>query len=226
MYFDIYYLILVVPAFLFSLLAQFLVQNQFNKYSKIGNRNQWTGADVARMILDQNGLYEVKVEQQSGHLTDHYDPRSKVVRLSQSVYGSRSLAALGVAAHETGHAIQDKVRYTPLVLRSSLYPVAGFGSQFGPWIAIAGIFFSSGLLTNLGLLFFGIAVVFYLVTLPVEFNASNRAKKILQEERILAADEMGAVRGVLGAAAMTYVAAAAVAIASFLRLFLISRNRD
>lgn len=223
---DIYYFILVVPAFLLSLWAQAKVKSTFSKYSKVGNKEGLTGADVARRILDNNGLYDVQVLSISGHLTDHYDPKSRVVRLSEPVYSSQSLSAVGVAAHETGHAIQHQQHYLPLNLRSLLYPVANIGSSFGPTMAIIGIIFSFKLLTQVGIILFGLAVLFYIVTLPVEINASTRAIGILQRDRILASDELGAAKRVLTAAAMTYIAAAAVAIANLLRLVLLSRNRD
>jgi uncharacterized protein len=224
-YFDQYYIMLVLPAFIFSLYAQFKVKGTFNKYRTYANRRGYTGADVAREILNRNGLHDVTVQQAPGELTDHYDPRTRVVRLSQVVYGSKSLAAIGVAAHETGHAIQHKVGYAPLALRSYLVPVAGIGSSFGPTMAIIGLIFRSPMLLYGGIIIYTIAVVFYLVTLPVEFNASSRAVGILEGAGILAADEIQPVRKVLSAAAMTYVASAAVAIASLLRLILLANGR-
>jgi uncharacterized protein len=224
-YFDQYYIMLVLPAFIFSLYAQFKVKGTFNKYRTYANRRGYTGADVAREILNRNGLHDVAVQQAPGELTDHYDPRTRVVRLSQVVYGSKSLAAIGVAAHETGHAIQHKVGYAPLALRSYLVPVAGIGSSFGPTMAIIGLIFRSPMLLYGGIIIYTIAVVFYLVTLPVEFNASSRAVGILEGAGILAADEIQPVRKVLSAAAMTYVASAAVAIASLLRLILLANGR-
>ena len=223
--FDRYYIMLVIPAFLFALYAQFKVKGTFNKYRQYSNWRGLTGADVAREILRLNGLYDVAVEPTYGELTDHYDPRTKVVRLSQAVYGSTSVAAIGVAAHETGHAIQHKVGYAPLVLRSSLVPVAGIGSSIGPYMAVLGLVFGSELLTNLGIILFTLAVAFYIVTLPVEFNASSRAIKVLESTGILTYDEMGPVKKVLSAAAMTYVASAAVAMANLLRLILLANNR-
>lgn len=226
---DKYYIMLVLPAFIFSLYAQFKVKGTFNKYRRYANKRGLTGADIAREILDRNGLYDVSVQRVAGELTDHYDPRTRVLRLSEAVYESTSVAALGVAAHETGHAIQHKVRYAPLGLRSSLVPVAGIGSSLGPYMAIFGIFFGSELLTNAGIVLFTIAVAFYLVTLPVEFNASSRAVKILEGTGMLSFDEIRPVKKVLSAAAMTYVASAAVAMASLLRLILLAggrRNND
>ncbi|MCX8129008.1 MAG: zinc metallopeptidase [Clostridia bacterium] len=222
------YIILVIPAFLFSLYAQFKVKSTFNKYRRIGNTRGLTGADIARSLLDRNGLYHVAVEPVRGELTDHYDPRTKVVRLSETVYSSTSVAAIGVAAHETGHAIQHKLGYGPLALRSTLVPAAGIGSSIGPTLAVVGLVFGSDLMLYGGIILFTIAVAFYLVTLPVEFNASTRAIKSLETTGLLSIGEIGPARKVLNAAAMTYVASAAVAIASLLRLVLLanSRSRD
>lgn len=219
------YIILVIPAFLFALYAQFKVKSTFNRYRKVINRRGFTGADVARTILDRNGLHDVAVEPIRGELTDHYDPRTRAVRLSETVYSSASVAALGVAAHETGHAIQHKVGYAPLALRSSLVPVAGIGSSFGPYMAIFGLIFRIDALVSIGIILYTVAVAFYLVTLPVEFNASSRAIRTLESAGILTADEVAPAKRVLSAAAMTYVASAAVAIASLLRLVLLAGGR-
>lgn len=221
------YFILVIPAFLFSLYAQFSVKSTFNKYRKVTNKRGLTGYDIARYILDKNGLGDISVERVAGDLTDHYDPRKKVVRLSETVYSSTSVAAIGVAAHETGHAIQHDTDYVPLKMRSNLVPVAGIGSSIGPYLAIFGIIFRADILVQIGLILFTLAVVFYLVTLPVEFNASSRAIRIIEESGVLTSDEIGPAKKVLRAAAMTYVASAAVAIASLARLVLLSgRRRD
>ncbi|EPR11440.1 zinc metallopeptidase [Ruminiclostridium papyrosolvens] len=228
-YMDRYYLILVVPALIISMIAQIQVKSTFHKYSKIGNSKHMTGAEVARYLLQVNGIQDVEVTQVGGQLTDHYDPRKKVLRLSESTYASTSVAAIGVAAHETGHAIQHKVKYGPLVLRSTLVPVAGFGSSAGPYIAILGLFLGWPIIINVGLLLFFAAILFYLVTLPVEFNASKRAISVLGSTGILMSEELISAKKVLNAAAMTYVASALVAIASFLRLLLLAnqrRNRD
>ncbi len=227
-YFDIYYVILVLPAFLFALYAQFRVSGTFNKYKSYGNARGLTAAEVARQILNSNGLYDVQIEPVQGQLTDHYDPRVRVLRLSENVYSSRSVAAIGVAAHEAGHALQHKVGYAPLALRSSLVPVAGIGSSVGPYMAIFGLFFNWPLLFKLGIVLFTVAVAFYLVTLPVEFNASSRAVRILESSGMLSWSEIKPVQKVLRAAAMTYVASAAVAMANLIRLILLanSRNRD
>lgn len=222
---DRYYIMLVLPAFLFALYAQFKVKNTFDRYRRVLNRRGMTGADIARAILDRNGLHDVMVQATRGELTDHYDPRTRVVRLSESVYSSTSVAAIGVAAHETGHAIQHKVRYAPLALRSSLVPIAGIGSSIGPYMAIFGLMFGSDILINAGLILFTMAVAFYLVTLPVEFNASSRAVRILESTGLLSGEEIKPVKRVLGAAAMTYVASAAVAMANLLRLILLAGGR-
>ncbi|GAE86844.1 zinc metallopeptidase [Acetivibrio straminisolvens] len=223
---DQYYLIFVLPALLFSLFAQFKVKSTFNKYSRVRNTSGMTGADIARLILERNGLSDVRVEMVAGKLTDHYDPRTKVVRLSQSVYSSNSVAAIGVAAHETGHAIQHSEQYGPLVLRSTLVPVANIGSNLGFPLAIAGLFFGLPFLVNLGIIFFSLAVAFYLVTLPVEFNASSRAIRTIEDTGVLNYDEIDPAKKVLSAAAMTYVAAAAVAVGNLLRLIMLTKRRD
>ncbi|NLD45688.1 MAG: zinc metallopeptidase [Clostridiaceae bacterium] len=223
--FDIYYLVLVVPALLLSLYAQTRVKSTYAKYSRIANKKGLTGAEIAKAILERNGLYDVRIEPVAGELTDHYDPRTKVVRLSQGVYGSNSVAAIGVAAHETGHAIQHGESYGPLVLRSTLVPVAGIGSSLGFPLAIAGIFLSFGPLVTVGILLYTVAVLFYVITLPVEFNASSRAIRTLEDTGILDYDEIDPAKKVLSAAAMTYVASAAVALANLLRLILLSNRR-
>jgi Zn-dependent membrane protease YugP len=184
-----------------------------------------TGTQAAAYLLKVNGIADVKLGRIKGDLTDHYDPTDKTLRLSDSTYNSTSIAAIGVAAHETGHAIQHAKKYFPLVFRRVLVPIANIGSSAGPWLAILGIVMSFPLLTDIGILLFAGAVLFYLVTLPVEFNASNRALKILKQNNVLSSDELKGVKKVLSAAAMTYVASALVAMANFLRLVLISRNR-
>lgn len=225
MYIDTYYLVLVVPTLLLSLWAQFKVKSTFAKYSKKTNGRGITGAQAAAYLLRANNIGDVKLERVSGSLTDHYDPGAKTLRLSEPVYGQPTIAAVGVAAHETGHAIQHATKYGPLVLRSTLVPVANIGSSAGPWLAILGIVMSWGILVNVGLLLFSCSVLFYLVTLPVEFNASNRAVAILSRTGTLTEEELKGVKKVLGAAAMTYVASALTAMANLLRLILISRNR-
>lgn len=225
MYFDSYYVIFVVPALLLSLIAQVAVKSTFAKYSKKMSERQITGTQAAGFLLRANGITDVELGRISGDLTDHYDPTKKVLRLSDSVYNSTSIAAIGVAAHETGHAIQHATKYGPLALRSFLVPVANIGSQAGPWLAILGIVMSLPLLAEIGILLFAGSVLFYLVTLPVEFNASNRALKILAKNNVLSKEELKGVKKVLSAAAMTYVASALVAIGNLLRLVFIARNR-
>ncbi|GHV72716.1 zinc metallopeptidase [Spirochaetia bacterium] len=225
MYVDYYYLILVVPTLILSIWAQIKVKSTFGKYSRIRNGRNMTGSDAAELLLRVNGIRDVVIEPVGGSLTDHYDPSSKVLRLSKPVYGQSSIAAIGVAAHETGHAIQHARSYGPLILRSTLVPVANIGSSFGPWLAVAGLAFSFSWLINLGIILFGVAVLFYVITLPVEFNASARALAILRDNKVLNPDELRGVRKVLSAAAMTYVASALTALMSFLRLILLSRNR-
>jgi len=223
--FDQYYIMLVIPAFIFSLFTQFKVKGTFSKYSNYLNSRGMTGAEMARYILRMNGITDVEVVPTGGSLTDHYDPRTKVVRLSETVFSSSSIAAVGVAAHETGHALQHYENYGPLALRSNLVPVANIGSSIGPYLAIFGLIFGSDLLLNAGLVLFTLAVAFYLITLPVEFNASSRAIAMLNSSQLYSDDEVRSVKKVLTAAALTYVASAAVAIANLLRLVLLANSR-
>jgi Zn-dependent membrane protease YugP len=225
LYFDKYYFILVMPTILLSLWAQIMVKSTFAKYSKIRCSRNITGQDAAALLMKLNNIRDVQIEAVGGSLTDHYDPSAKVLRLSQPVYGKTSIAAVGVAAHETGHAIQHAVSWGPLALRSGLVPVANIGSTFGPWLAMAGIFFSMPLLLNIGIILFGAAVLFYVITLPVEFNASARAIAILRDNHVLGEEELKGVKKVLVAAALTYVASALTALMSLLRLILLSRRR-
>jgi len=232
-YIDEYQLFLVAPAMLLSLLAQFKVKSTFAKYSKVPCSRKITGQSAAGLLLKVNNINDVKIEQTGGSLTDHYAPMTKTLRLSQPVYGSSSIAAVGVAAHETGHAIQHAVHWGPLVMRSTLVPVANIGSTLGPWLAILGIFFSSdparssvsSLLFTVGILLFSAAIFFYLITLPVEINASSRAIAILRSNNVLSEEELKGVKKVLTAAALTYVASAITAMMSLLRLILLSRRR-
>ncbi|MCL2835038.1 MAG: zinc metallopeptidase [Treponema sp.] len=225
MFFDYYYLVLVVPTLILSIIAQILVKSTFSKYSQIRCSKNITGRDAALLLMKSNAISDVAIEPVRGSLTDHYDPGAKKLRLSEPVYAQPSIAAVGVAAHETGHAIQHARGYGPLILRSTLVPVANLGSSLGPWLAIAGIFFSFPFLIDIGLVLFGAAVIFYIITLPVEFNASARALAILRGNNVLTQEELSGVRKVLTAAALTYVASALTAIMSFLRLFLLSRSR-
>ena len=225
MYLDNYYLILVVPALLLSIFAQIKVKSTFAKYSSKMSQRNITGTEAASYLLKANDITDVKLSRIKGDLTDHYDPTDKTLRLSDSTYNSTSIAAIGVAAHETGHAIQHAKKYGPLNFRRFLVPVANIGSQFGPWLAVLGIVMSFPILTDIGIVLFSGAVLFYFVTLPVEFNASNRAMKILKQNQVLSDEELKGVKKVLSAAAMTYVASALVAMANLLRLILLSKNR-
>jgi len=219
-------LILIVPPALLSLWAQFKVKSTFDKYSKVQCSSRITGVDAASLLMRVNNINDVKVEAVSGSLTDHYDPSAKKLRLSEPVYGSASIAAVGVAAHETGHAIQHAVKWGPLVMRSTLVPVANIGSKMGPWLATAGLAFSFlSPLINIGIILFSGAVLFYVVTLPVEFNASSRAIAILRSNNVLTGEELKGVKKVLTAAALTYVASALTAFLTLLRLILLSRRR-
>ena len=202
------------------------MNSTYNKYAKVRSMQGLTGAEAAQKILYYAGLSNIRVEHVSGNLTDHYDPKSKVLRLSDSTYSSASVAAIGVAAHECGHAIQDAEGYSPLKLRSTLVPVASLGSRLGIPIILVGILLGSNYtLVQIGIWAFSLAVLFQLVTLPVEFNASNRAIKILDSRGILGQEELGMCRKVLSAAAMTYVAAAASSILQLLRLVLLFGGR-
>lgn len=225
MYFDYYYLILVVPALIISSLAQIFVKSSFAKYSKKMSQRNITGTQAAAYLLKVNGITDVKLGRIKGNLTDHFSPSEKVLRLSDSTFDSTSIAAIGVAAHETGHAIQHAKKYFPLTFRNMLVPVANIGSSAGPWLAILGIAMSFPILTDIGILLFAGSVAFYVITLPIEFNASNRAIKILKQNNILSEEELKGVKKVLSAAAMTYVGSALVAMANLLRLILVSKNR-
>jgi len=222
---DLYYLILVVPTFLLSLWAQFMVKSTFSKYSKVQCSKGITGVAAASLLMRVNNINDVQVEAVKGSLTDHYDPSAKKLRLSEPVYGVASIAAVGVAAHETGHAIQHARKWGPLVLRSTLVPVANIGSSMGPILAAAGLALSFPVLINVGIILFSGAVLFYVITLPVEFNASSRAIAILRSNNVLTAEELKGVKKVLTAAALTYVASALTAIANLLRLILLSKRR-
>jgi len=218
-------MIILIPALIISVWVQMKIKSSYAKYSKIYSRNGYTGGQVARMILDGYGLFDISVLVTGGQLTDHYDPTKRVVKLSSDVYNSTSLAAIGVAAHEIGHAIQHKEGYVPIKIRTALVPIANIGSQ-GSWILFfLGIVFSFTPLINFGIILFLAAVLFQLVTLPVEFNASSRAIAILQAKSILYEDEIKGAKNVLTSAALTYVAAAVTAIAQLLRLLAI-RDRN
>lgn len=225
-YYDPTYMLIIISA-LISLFAQFLVNSRFSKYSRVRSRSGMTGAQAAERILQSQGIYDVAIQRVSGKLTDHYDPRNKTLNLSDAVYASTSVAAVGIAAHECGHAIQHARGYAPLSFRSALVPVANIGSQLSWLFIILGIFFGgSHTLIMIGILMFSAAVLFQLVTLPVEFNASGRALKLLSETGILQKDEVSDTRKVLSAAALTYVAAAATAVLQLLRLLRLFGGND
>ena len=228
-YIDWTYIVLVMPALILAMAAQGKVSSTFNKYSRVQSHIGITGAEAARRIMEQNGIYDVSIERVSGNLTDHYDPSRKVLRLSDSVYSSSSIAAIGVAAHETGHAIQHARNYAPLSLRSLMVHLANIGSRLSMPLILIGLLFSfassmGNTLITLGIIFFGLSVVFTIITLPVEFNASRRAIACLDESRILYSDEIDGAKKVLSAAAMTYVASTVVALANLLRLIVVFGN--
>ncbi len=212
------YAILVMPAILFSLWASMNVKSTYKKYGKVRCNCGMTANDVVRRILDANGLYDVKIERISGDLTDHYDPKANVIRLSDTVNGSTSAAAIGVAAHEAGHAIQHATGYGPIKIRSAIIPVCNIGSNLAMPLVILGLIFSNYALANVGIFAFALATLFQLVTLPVEFNASSRAMATLSNSGYMSEDDLKASRKVLTAAALTYVAALAVSLANLLRL--------
>ena len=227
--FDIYYVILVLPAILLSLWAQARVSSTFKKYQKQVSQRRMTGYDAARRILDSNGLSHIKIEHIQGNLTDHYDPRANIIRLSDGVYNSQSIAAMGVAAHEAGHAVQHSVGYVPIKLRNTVLPVANIGSHLSIPLAFLGFFLGIESLVSFGIILFGAVVLFQIVTLPVEFNASSRAVDTLFSSGLIAEDEKKGVKKVLGAAALTYVAAALTSLMNLLRLILLfggRRNND
>lgn len=222
---DYYYLILVVPALLFAAWAQAQVSGAYNRYSRVRVSRGMTGAMAARRILDDNGLTGVRVERVAGKLSDHYDPGERVVRLSAGVYDSDSVASLGVAAHECGHAVQHATHYAPLTFRNAIIPITNFGSKLSIPLIIVGLFLS-GTLVDIGLLLFSLVAVFQLVTLPVEFNASSRALATLENGNFLDRRELEGARKVLRAAALTYVAALLMSLLQLLRYLLIFAGRS
>ncbi|MBO5200862.1 MAG: zinc metallopeptidase [Clostridia bacterium] len=225
--FDIYYLLLILPAFIISLIAQIKVKSTFSRYSALHTSNGMTGARAAEQVLASHGVYNVRIERVSGQLTDHYDPKANVIRLSDSVYDAATVAAVGVAAHEAGHAVQYAQKYTPIVIRNKLVPIVNFGSSFS-WIALMlGLVMSFDILVYVGIGLFSFATLFQLVTLPVELNASKRAMQTIKDQYLLPDDsQVKGARQVLTAAAMTYVAAVVMSIAQLIRLIAIfSRGR-
>ena len=230
MYFDWTYLFLVLPAMIFAMIASAGVNSTFAKYSKQYSSRGVTGAQAARLVLDKNGLQNIPIEQISGKLTDHYDPTANVIRLSSEVYNGTSTASIGVACHEVGHAIQHATGYTPIKVRSAIVPITNIGSKLAVPLIIIGILCSALSeffiwLAYIGIIGFALTAVFQLVTLPTEFNASSRALATIRENNILTPEELKGSKKVLNAAAMTYVAALAVAVAQLLRLILLVNRR-
>ena len=224
MYYNLDYLIYILPGFLLALYAQSKIRANFDKYSRVTNREGLTGRSVAEAILKNHGIYDVTIDRVRGSLTDHYDPSHKVLRLSDPVYDSTSIAALGIAAHECGHAIQHHESYAPLSMRNAIVPAANLGSNLSFVFIFIGLFAFQPLL-KLGIALFAITVLFQLLTLPVEYNASHRAKVILADG-ILSGEEMVGVERILSAAALTYVASLLTAIGTLLRFLSLGRRRD
>ena len=232
--FDWTYLVIVLPCLLLSMLASSSVNSTFNKYAKVNSIRRLTGAEAAQRVLSANGVRGVRIERVSGNLTDHFDPKTNVIRLSDSVYGSTSVAAIGVAAHEAGHAVQYAQNYGPIKVRAAIIPITNIGSKLAMPLILAGILLSflgglSNTLVYLGILAFSLSIVFQLVTLPVEFNASRRAMEAIETAGLLTHEEQQGARKTLKAAAMTYVAATAVAVAQVVRLLVLfggRRRRD
>jgi Zn-dependent membrane protease YugP len=228
--FDMTYLILVLPCVILSLWASARVNSTFKKYSTQLSRRRITGADAARRVLSANGIHDVRIERISGNLTDHYDPKANVIRLSDNVHDSTSTAAIGVACHEAGHAVQYAVNYAPIKLRAAIIPITNIGSKLAMPLILLGLLLTFGeyysyFFVYLGIACFGLSLVFQLVTLPVEYNASRRAMEAIQDSELLTSEEQKGARKTLSAAAMTYVAATAVALAQLLRLLVIFGGR-
>lgn len=225
MIFDPMYLLFMLPGLLLSIWAQFKVKSSFKKYSKVNSERRLTGREAARMILDQNGMRDVEVEKIAGNLTDHYDPRQNVIRLSDPVYDSASIAAVGIAAHEAGHAVQHKTGYAFIKLRMSIIPICNLGSSLAPWLILLGLWMQILELYWAGIIAFSLVALFQLVTLPVEFNASKRAVLILESNGTLSANELHGTKKVLSAAALTYVAALLTSLLQILYFVLRARRR-
>lgn len=216
--FDYYYIIFVIPAIIFSLIVQFKLKSTYSKYSRIGNTRRITGAQAANLVLNYYGITNVAIVPVSGTMTDHYDPTQNVIRLSEGVFNSSSIAAVGIACHEAGHAVQHAQNYVPIKIRNSILPVCNIGSSLSIPLLIIGVFFGFDPLVWIGIGFFAFTTVFQLVTLPVELNASNRAIKVIESNGLLSFEEKLGAEEVLKAAAMTYIAAIAVSLAQLLRL--------
>lgn len=225
MFFDYWYIILVIPAMILAGWAQYKVKSTYSKYSKVLNARGITGAYAAQAVLNHYGITDVRIEQTSGKLTDHYDPKAKVIRLSDGVYNATSIAAVGIACHEAGHAAQHAQDYVPIKIRTALVPVCNIGSTIGIPLALIGLLIGFEPLITIGLVLYGAIFAFQLVTLPVEFNASRRAIKVIDDTHLLYEDEVGSAKKVLSAAAMTYVASMIVALANLIRLVLRFNNR-
>ena len=225
-YYDYTYWMMLLPVLLITIYAQAKVSSNFNKYSRITNRRYLTGAQAAEAVLRQHGIYDVRIERVAGKLTDHYDPRTNVIRLSSSVYDSPTIAAVGVAAHEAGHAVQYAVGYGPIRLRSALIPVTQVGSQFGIVLLFLGIILYFEPLFLVGIVLFGATTVFQLVTLPVEYNASHRAIETIESGHLLDDEELVGAKRVLSAAALTYVAALLTSVVQLLRFILLFAGRN
>lgn len=223
---DSGYIMYILPALLLTFWAQYRVSSTYAKYGKVHSRRGMTAEQVARMILDRNGLYQVQIGRVGGNLTDHFNPKTNVVNLSDTTSTSTSVAAIGVAAHEVGHAIQHATGYAPIKIRNSIVPVVSIASQAAIPLFFIGLLFNSGFMMDVGIWFFSLAVLFQLITLPVEFNASRRAISILESDYILEEEEVRGAKQVLSAAAMTYVAAAAMSLAQLLRLLSARGRRD
>lgn len=226
--FDWTYIVLILPCFILSMICQIKVKSNFSKYGNIPNRRGMTGAQAAQYVLTQYGVTGVRIEPKSGSLTDHFDPRTNVIRLSQDVYNVASVAAVGVACHEAGHAVQHATGYVPNKIRGAIVPAARIGSNLGWILFLIGLFLPTqySFVLWLGIIFFSLSVLFTVVTLPVEFDASRRALKCIRDTNLLATDEYEGTKKVLQAAAMTYVAAAATALLQLLRLIIIANRRD
>lgn len=222
---DWYYIIIVVPAILFAIIAQINIKTSFKKYSRVPSSSGMTGAMAAKEMLEKSGVFDVKIEHIKGKLSDHYDPRSKTIRLSSEVFSSTSMAAIGVACHEAGHAIQHSEKYAPLNFRNAIIPICTIGSNFGIPIALLGLFFNYYNVAIFGLLLYSLIAVFQIATLPIEFNASKRAVKAIAATNIFTTEEIPAVKKILSAAALTYIASLLTSLANILRLFLIINRR-
>lgn len=218
------YILIVLPVVIVSLIVSAVMKSTFRKYSNVHCRSNVTGAQMCERVLRENGIVEVRVECINGELSDHYDPKAGVIRLSRDVYNGTSISALGVACHEAGHAVQRYCSYAPYKLRSAFVPVANIGTSISWIVIILGIVLSIPYLTTLGVVFFSFGAIFQLITLPVEFNASSRAVTILRDSNTMSEEELKGVKKVLSAAAMTYVAALAVSVANLLRILVLTRN--